>query len=71
MDKKIVLSVLDAIRGRFPITQEFIDSTSKEECEKERVTADEVNFYNFKNKTLVWIIFFVLDLILKCLSFCL
>ena len=34
MDKKIVLSVLDAIRGRFPKTQEFIGSTLKKECEK-------------------------------------
>ena len=37
---KIVLSVLDAVRGRFPEAREFIDSTSKEECEKERMTAD-------------------------------
>ena len=29
---------------------EFIDSTLKEECEKERITADEVTFYKFKNK---------------------
>ena len=36
MDKKptIALSVLDAVRGRFPETQEFIDSTLKEESEK-------------------------------------
>ena len=55
MDKKrlkIVLSVLDAVRGRFPETQEFIDSTLKEECEKERMTADEVIFYKFKSKKL-------------------
>ena len=55
MDKKrlkIALSVLDAVRGRFPETQEFIDSTLKEECEKERMTADEVIFYKFKSKKL-------------------
>ena len=34
--------MLDAVRGRFPETQEFIDITLKEECEKERMTADEV-----------------------------
>ena len=36
MDQKptIALSVLDAVRGRFPETQEFIDSTLKEESEK-------------------------------------
>ena len=42
MDKKrlkIALSVLDAVRVRFPETQEFIDSTLKEECEKEKMTA--------------------------------
>ena len=45
MDKKrlkIALSVLDAVRNRFPETNEFIDSTLKEECEKERITADDV-----------------------------
>ena len=37
MDKKqlnIALSVLDAVRNRFPETNEFIDSTLTEECEK-------------------------------------
>ena len=43
MDKKqlkIVLAVLNAVRSRFPQTNEFIDSTLREECEKERMTAD-------------------------------
>ena len=47
MDKKwlkVALAVLDAVRGRFPETQEFIDSTLKEECEKEKMTADKVIF---------------------------
>ena len=55
MDKKrlkIALAVLDAVKSRFPETQEFIDSTLKEECEKERMTADEVIFYKFKSKKL-------------------
>ena len=55
MDKrrlKIALVVLDAVKSRFPETQEFIDSTLKEECEKERMTADEVIFYKFKSKKL-------------------
>ena len=39
---KIALAVLDAVKSRFPETQEFIDSTLKEECERERMTADEV-----------------------------
>ena len=49
---KIALSVLDAVRNRFPETNEFIDSALKEECEKERMTADEVIFYKFKSKKL-------------------
>ena len=47
MDKKrlkIALAVLDAVRSTFPETNEFIDSTLKEECEKEKITADEVIF---------------------------
>ena len=55
MDKKrlrIALAVLDAVKKRFPETQEFIDSILKEEWEKERVIVDEVLFYKFKSKTL-------------------
>ena len=44
--------MLDAIRSRFPETNEFIDSTLKEEREKERMAADEVIFYKFKSKKL-------------------
>ena len=32
---KIALAVLDAIKSRFPETQEFLDTALKEECEKE------------------------------------
>ena len=61
---KIVLAVLDTVKSKFPETQEFIDSTLKEECEKERMTADEVIFYKFKSKKLAWINIFVLDSVL-------
>ena len=63
--------MIDAVRNRFPETQEFIDSTLKEECEKQGMTADDVIFYKFKSKKLVWINIFVLDLdlVLKCLFF--
>ena len=47
MDKKrlkIALAVLDAVKSRFPETQEFIDSTLKEECKRGKMTADEVVF---------------------------
>ena len=67
MDKKqlkIALAVLDAVRSTFPETNEFIDSTLKEECEKEKMTADKVIFYKFKSKELAWINIFVLDLVL-------
>ena len=52
MDKervKIVLAVLNAVRITFPETNEFIDSTLKEECEKEKMTADGVSL-KFKSK---------------------
>ena len=67
MDKKRLknaLAILNAVRSTFPETNEFIDSTLKEECEKERMTADEVIFYKFKSKKLAWINIFVLDLVL-------
>ena len=51
MDKKrlkIDLAVLNAVRSRFTKTNEFIDSTLKEECEKEKITADEVSFFASK-----------------------
>ena len=41
---KVALDVLNAVRSTFPEANEFIDSTLKEECEKERMTADEVIF---------------------------
>ena len=44
---KLFLTVLNVVRSTFPETNEFIDSTLKEECEKERMTADEVIFYKF------------------------
>ena len=47
MDKKrlkVALTVLNAVRGTFPETNEFIDSTLKEDCEKEKMTAEKVIF---------------------------
>ena len=47
MNKKqlrVALSVLNAVRSTFPETNEFIDSTLKESCKKERMTEDEVIF---------------------------
>ena len=54
--------VLNTVKSRFPDTKEFIDDTLKEECEEEKMTADEVVFYKFKSKELAWKKIFVLDL---------
>ena len=65
MDKKrlkVALVVLDPVKSRFHVTKEFIDETFKEECEKEKITADEVIFYKFRSKELAWKNIFVLDL---------
>ena len=61
---KIALAVLDAVKSKFPETQEFIENTLREECEKEKITADEIVFDKFKSKKLAWINIFVLDLVL-------
>ena len=67
---------MDAVESRFPEAQEFIDSTLKKECEKEKMTADEVIFLLLnlqkkkkkkkknKKKKLAWVNMFLLDLVL-------
>ena len=42
---KVALIVLDAVKSRFPDTQEFIENILRKECEKEKMTADEVIFF--------------------------
>ena len=73
MDKKrLKIAVLNAVKSRFPETLEFIENTLREECEREKMTADEVIFYKFRSKKkLAWINIFVLGLVLKWLFFCL
>ena len=62
---KIALAVLDAVKSRFPETQEFIENILREECEKEKMTADEVIFFcKLRSKKLVWRNIFVLYLVL-------
>ena len=60
MDKKqlkTALDVLNAVRSTFSETNEFIDSTLKEECEREKIPADEVIFFLLNlQKKLAWII---------------
>ena len=40
----VALAVFDVVKSRFRETNEFIDDTLKEECEKEKITADEAIF---------------------------
>ena len=61
--KRLKIAVLDAVKSTFLETQEFIDSTLKEECKKEGMTANEVIFFLLNlQKKLVWINISVLDL---------
>ena len=51
--------VLNAVKIRFPTTKEFIDDNEKDECQKEKITPDEVIFYKSRSKELAQkIIFF-------------
>ena len=64
MDKKrfkTALFVLEAVKSRFPNTKEYIENTLREECEREKITADEVIFYKFRSKKLAWRNNFVSD----------
>ena len=53
MDKKqltIVLKVLEDVTVKFPNTKQYIDNAMEEECQKERITTDEVIFYMSRSK---------------------
>ena len=48
MDKKrvrVALTVLEAVKIKFPETKQFIDNTMEDECQKEKISADEVIFF--------------------------
>ena len=48
MDKKwlkVVLTVLEAVKAQFPETKQFIGDSIKQECLKEKISADEVNCF--------------------------
>ena len=47
---KVALVVLNAVKSKFPETQEFIENTLQGECEREKITANEVIFYKFRSK---------------------
>ena len=58
------LKIALAAKSIFPETQEFIENTLREECEKEKMIADERFFFfaSLEAKQLAWINIFVLDL---------
>ena len=55
MDKKrlgISLKVLEAVKERFPDTKSFIDDMMEEQCQKEKISVEEVIFYKSRSKKL-------------------
>ena len=45
MDKKrlrVALTVLEAVKNEYPETKKFIENLMDEECQKEKISADEV-----------------------------
>ena len=48
MDKKrlkVALAVLEAVKIKFPEIKQFTDNTMEDECEKEKISEDEVTFF--------------------------
>ena len=48
MDKKrlkVALAVLDVVQSKFPETKKFIDDTIEDECQKEKISADQAIFF--------------------------
>ena len=42
---KVALVVLNAVKGKFPESRKFIDDTMEDECQKEKISAEEVIFF--------------------------
>ena len=49
---RIVLKVLEDVTVKFPNTKQVIDDVMEEECQKEKITTDEVIFYKSRSKEL-------------------
>ena len=48
MDKKrlrVALTVLDVVKTKYLETKQFIDNTMENECQKEKISVDEVIFF--------------------------
>ena len=41
---RVDLKVLDTVKNQFPNTKQFIEDLIDEECQKERISSDEVTF---------------------------
>ena len=55
MDKRRikVVKVLEKVKTQFPETAKFINHCLEQECQKENMSVDEVNFFHiFKDKKL-------------------
>ena len=69
MDKKrlrVALTVLEAIKNEYPETKKFIENLMDEECQKEKISADEVIFfYKSRSKELAQknIFYFVVSML--------
>ena len=42
---RLALTILEAVKIKYPETKEFIDNTMEEECQKEKISANEVIFF--------------------------
>ena len=48
LDKKrlrVALNVLEAVKTKYPETKEFIENLMDEECQKEKISVDEVTCF--------------------------
>ena len=43
--QRVALKVLGALKEQFPDTKKFIEDLIAEECQKEKISADEVIFF--------------------------
>ena len=47
---RVALKVLEEVTIKFPNTKQFIDDAIEEQCQKEKITTDEVIFYKSRSK---------------------
>ena len=62
----MTLKVLEAVKEQFPDTKKFVEDLSDEECQKEKISMDEVIFfYKSRSKELAQknIFYFVVSML--------